>query len=59
MRLDNTTRAIIKREVASLIGAGSVVRLFGSRVHDNRRGGDLDLLVESFEPIENLMKAEC
>ncbi len=59
MRLDHTTCDIIKREVVSLIGAGSIVRLFGSRVHDDQRGGDIDLLVESSEPIENRVKAEC
>ena len=59
MRLDTTTQNIIKTEVANLIGADSIVRLFGSRVDDNQRGGDIDLLIESPVPIKNRVQAEC
>ena len=59
MRLDNRTREVIKSEVASLIGADSVVRLFGSRVDDEQRGGDIDLLIESSRAIKNRVQAEC
>ena len=46
MRLDDKTREIIKSEVASQLGAEASVRLFGSRVDDTQRGGDIDLLIE-------------
>jgi predicted nucleotidyltransferase len=59
MRLDNKTCEIIKSEVASLIGTDSVVRLFGSRVDDEQRGGDIDLLIASPRAIENRVQAEC
>jgi len=59
MRLDAATRDIIKKEVANSIGADSIVRLFGSRVDDNQRGGDIDLLIESPVPIENRIQTEC
>lgn len=42
MRLDDKTREIIKSEVASQLGVEAVVRLFGSRVDDTQRGGDID-----------------
>ena len=59
MRLDAATKNIIKTEVANLIGADCIVRLFGSRVDDNQRGGDIDLLIESPVPIENRVQTEC
>lgn len=46
MRLNETVREIIKSEVDSQLGPDAVVRLFGSRVDDTRRGGDIDLLIE-------------
>ena len=59
MRLNDKTREIIKSEVASQLGAGAVVRLFGSRVDDAQRGGDIDLLIEPVKPLEHRIQAEC
>lgn len=42
-----------------MLGRESVVVLFGSRVDDSRRGGDIDLLVETPQPVKNRVKAEC
>jgi len=59
MRLDESTRQTIKREALALLGAGTRVRLFGSRVDDAARGGDIDLLVAPGEPPANTVLAEC
>lgn len=59
MRLNEKTRKIIKAEVASQLGFDVVVRLFGSRVDDTQRGGDIDLLVEPKLPLEHRIQAEC
>lgn len=59
MRLNDKTREIIKSEVASQLGPDAVVRLFGSRVDDTQRGGDIDLLIEPGHPIEHRVQAEC
>lgn len=59
MRLDDNTREIIKREVANQIGEKAIVRLFGSRVDDTQRGGDIDLLIEPSEPLLHHIQAEC
>ncbi|MBK8118745.1 MAG: nucleotidyltransferase domain-containing protein [Sulfuritalea sp.] len=59
MRLDDETREIIKSEVASQLGAGSVVRLFGSRVDDTQRGGDIDLFIEPGRPLAHRIQEEC
>jgi len=59
MRLNDKIREIIKTEVANQLGPDAVVRLFGSRVNDSQRGGDIDLLVESKLPVEHRIQAEC
>ncbi len=46
MRLSPEEVAAIKRLVAAAYGPDAVVRLFGSRADDRRRGGDVDLHVE-------------
>jgi len=38
--------------VSDLAGEDATVRLFGSRVDDNARGGDIDLLVEIPRPVQ-------
>jgi predicted nucleotidyltransferase len=47
MRLSEHERATIRRIVEAHFGPGSRVWLFGSRVDDARRGGDIDLYVET------------
>jgi len=46
MRLTNKEIDTIKNSVLAL-DAGAHVYLFGSRVDDAKRGGDIDLLIES------------
>jgi predicted nucleotidyltransferase len=46
MRLTPQTREIIRTTTQEVFGAGARVRLFGSRIDDSQRGGDIDLLVE-------------
>jgi len=45
MRLNAEETASIKRIIADVFGADATVRLFGSRVDDAKRGGDVDLYV--------------
>lgn len=46
MRLTDKQRAIICATVAETFGATADVWLFGSRVDDSKRGGDIDLYIE-------------
>lgn len=50
MRLSQQHREAIRRVVADAVGPAATVRLFGSRVDDSKRGGDVDLLIEM--PVE-------
>lgn len=59
MRLEDSARQIIRQEVARLFGAGSKIRLFGSRADDRQRGGDIDLLIEPAHEVPNPVMAEC
>ncbi len=52
MRLDSQHIAAIKQLAVEQFGAGARVRLFGSRVNDAARGGDVDLLVELDAPVD-------
>ncbi len=52
MRLTPHEVAAIKAAARLTFGADAVVRLFGSRVDDARRGGDIDLHVEIFNKID-------
>ena len=46
MRLSDEEVRAIKAAGTHAFGADAVIRLFGSRVDDQRRGGDIDLHVE-------------
>ncbi len=47
MRLTPFERETLKHAAEESFEAGAVVHLFGSRVLDDRRGGDIDLLIET------------
>lgn len=47
MRLSDEQTQIIREEVANVFGPETEVRLFGSRLDDTRRGGDIDLYIEA------------
>ena len=52
MRLSITERQAIEIAAREAFPSGTRVVLFGSRVDDARRGGDIDLLVEAPQELE-------
>ena len=59
MRLTESQRAIIKASVANVISPNSQIWLFGSRADDTKRGGDIDLLIETDTILSNRVAALC
>ena len=60
MRLTDEQIQAIRQFAQQIAGVKSRVRVFGSRLDDNAHGGDLDLMLELTEPVENpaLMAAQ-
>ena len=54
MRLTPEQADTIRRTTAELFGPAARVRLFGSRLDDSAHGGDIDLLVETDQPVADL-----
>jgi predicted nucleotidyltransferase len=48
---------MIKQTVLRETGQGAAVYLFGSRLDDHRRGGDVDLYIEGDRPLFPLQRA--
>ena len=59
MRLSQADRDLIKTTVADRLGSKASVRLFGSRTDESRRGGDIDLFIETPEAVEGRLGLEC
>jgi len=51
MRLTDTQVDLIKRHAREVAGATVNIWLFGSRLDDSQRGGDIDLLLEFADPV--------
>jgi predicted nucleotidyltransferase len=59
MRLTPEQVNIIKRAVVDTFGYAARIWLFGSRVDDHKRGGDIDLLIETEETdVTRIVKTE-
>jgi len=53
MRIASVQREQIKKLIMKLVDGDASVLIFGSRVDDEKRGGDLDLLVEVTDEVTN------
>jgi predicted nucleotidyltransferase len=58
VRLTERERRVIRAAVTRHFGKDAQVWLFGSRVDDTRRGGDIDLLVETTLAGEDALRAK-
>ncbi len=59
MRLTESQRAAIKTSVANAMGTESRIWLFGSRADDTKRGGDIDLLIETDKTLPSRVAVLC
>lgn len=58
MRLTKQQTNIITQTISRLIGTGAAVYLFGSRLNNQARGGDIDLFIETDAPLSLLHRAQ-
>ena len=58
MRLTKQQTQLITHTVSRLAGTGAAVYLFGSRLDDQAKGGDIDLLIESDTPLSLIHRAQ-
>ena len=59
MRLTDEQITTIKQIASRVLGVPNRIWLFGSRVDDAKRGGDIDLLVETDAMLDNPAQAIC
>ncbi len=58
MRLTKQQIHTITQTVFRLVGMESAVYLFGSRLNDQAKGGDIDLFIESDTPLSLIHRAQ-
>jgi hypothetical protein len=59
LMLNPEQRQLIKQSAIDCVGANASVRLFGSRVDDSKRGGDIDLLISTrLSDAEQILRSE-
>ena len=58
MRLTKQQTHTIIQTVSRLAGTGATVYLFGSRLNDQVKGGDIDLFIESDTPLSVIHRAQ-
>ena len=59
MRLTADQIQTIRKIARRVLGAGARVSVFGSRVQDDRKGGDIDLFFETDDLLDNRAEALC
>ena len=57
MRITDKQVRVIKQELINQFGQNASVWLFGSRVDDEKKGGDIDLYIETDHPVQNRASA--
>lgn len=58
MRITKEQIQWITQTVSRLAGAGAEVYLFGSRLNDQAKGGDIDLFIDSDTPLSLIQRAQ-
>jgi predicted nucleotidyltransferase len=58
MRLSDYQKQAIREEVAATFGPDAEVRIFGSRLDDQCRGGDIDIHIETTGAPSELLDGE-
>ncbi|HOJ65230.1 MAG TPA: nucleotidyltransferase domain-containing protein [Spirochaetota bacterium] len=58
MRINEQEEKIIKEVLTKYFGENAVIYLFGSRINDSKKGGDIDIFVEADISLKDMVKAK-
>ncbi|GDX86011.1 hypothetical protein LBMAG43_20530 [Methylococcaceae bacterium] len=59
MRLTTQQALLVKKTVDAILNEPNTIWLFGSRVNDEKRGGDIDLFIETQSHCSNRAETIC
>jgi len=58
VRINEQEEKIIKEVLTKYFGENAVIYLFGSRINDSKKGGDIDIFVEADISLKDMVKAK-
>ena len=59
VRLSAREIEIVRETVSRLLGDHTCIRIFGSRVREDEKGGDIDILIETERKLANRVASAC
>lgn len=59
VRLSAREIEVIRATVGHMLGDRAIIRIFGSRAHEDAKGGDIDILIETERKLPDRVAIAC